>query len=181
MTASLGEWGIHGLGGRVHIRLGATGNGAGERLTAEFSAELSGPGRFNGSSTVDLAALELLRFHREMGALVAGRAAHATLGSLGDEIGLTLEAVGRPRPGAAARLSGFVGAGLSGAVSFNGVEVDHPALVSSYVALDGLAVELAGRALLPGGSLEQPSPVLTARARRVLRRACGAARRRPSD
>jgi hypothetical protein len=138
-----------------------------DRMTAEFSAELSGPGYFRGTSTVRLAAFDLVRFHRELGGVVAGRQPHATLGSLGDEVGLTVEGEADPEGKAGgARLSGFIGAGLSSAVSFNDIEVDHPSLLRSYVALDALAGDLVGYAVLspppapsaapPDGSVPPP-------------------------
>jgi hypothetical protein len=131
-----------------------------DRMTAEFSAELSGPGYFRGTSTVRLAAFDLVRFHRELGGVVAGRQPHATLGSLGDEVGLTVEGEADPEGKAGgARLSGFIGAGLSSAVSFNDIEVDHPSLLRSYVALDALAGDLVGYAVLspkPGPSAAPP-------------------------
>jgi hypothetical protein len=167
------EWAIEGCGGRVAIRIGPParlygGDGPmSDRMTAEFSAELSGPGYFRGTSTVRLAALDLVRFHRELGGVVAGVQPHATLGSLGDEAGLTVEGEAGPAGRAgSARLSGFIGAGLSSAVSFNDIEVDHPALLRSYVALDALAGDLVGYAVLspppdpsatpPGGRAPPP-------------------------
>lgn len=155
MAADMREWAIEGYGGRVAIRIGPparTYGGDGpmsDRMTAEFSAELSGPGYFRGTSTVRLAAFDLVRFHRELGGVVAGRQPHATLGSLGDEVGLTVEGEADPEGKAGgARLSGFIGAGLSSAVSFNDIEVDHPSLLRSYVALDALAGDLVGYAVL---------------------------------
>jgi len=155
MAADTREWAIEGYGGRVAIRIGPparTYGGDGpmsDRMTAEFSAELSGPGYFHGTSTVRLAAFDLVRFHRELGGVVAGRQPHATLGSLGDEVGLTVEGEADPEGKAGgARLSGFIGAGLSSAVSFNDIEVDHPSLLRSYVALDALAGDLVGYAVL---------------------------------
>jgi len=155
MAADMREWAIEGYGGRVAIRIGPparTYGGDGpmsDRMTAEFSAELSGPGYFRGTSTVRLAAFDLVRFHRELGGVVAGRQPHATLGSLGDEVGLTVEGEADPEGKAGgARLSGFIGAGLSSAVSFNDIEVDHPSLLRSYVALDALAGGLVGYAVL---------------------------------
>ena len=155
MAADMREWAIEGYGGRVAIRIGPparTYGGDGpmsDRMTAEFSAELSGPGYFHGTSTVRLAAFDLVRFHRELGGVVAGRQPHATLGSLGDEVGLTVEGEADPEGKAGgARLSGFIGAGLSSAVSFNDIEVDHPSLLRSYVALDALAGDLVGYAVL---------------------------------
>ena len=137
MAADMREWAIEGYGGRVAIRIrppARTYGGDGpmsDRMTAEFSAELSGPGYFRGTSTVRLAAFDLVRFHRELGGVVAGRQPHATLGSLGDEVGLTVEGEADPEGKAGgARLSGFIGAGLSSAVSFNDIEVDHPSLAA---------------------------------------------------
>jgi len=166
MAADMREWAIEGYGGRVAIRIGPparTYGGDGpmsDRMTAEFSAELSGPGYFRGTSTVRLAAFDLVRFHRELGGVVAGRQPHATLGSLGDEVGLTVEGEADPEGKAGgARLSGFIGAGLSSAVSFNDIEVDHPSLLRSYVALDALAGDLVGYAVLlppPGPSAAPP-------------------------
>ncbi len=165
MAAEMREWAIEGYGGRVAIRIGPparTYGGDGpmsDRMTAEFSAELSGPGYFRGTSTVRLAAFDLVRFHRELGGVVAGRQPHATLGSLGDEVGLTVEGEADPEGKAGgARLSGFIGAGLSSAVSFNDIEVDHPSLVRSYVALDALAGELTGYVVLTSPSSSPPDP-----------------------
>jgi len=152
-------WSIQGRNGRVDLRVDPPARAPtdvgvpGELLTAEFVAELSGPGYFKGASTVRVVALDLVRFHRELGGLVAGRTAHATLGSLGDEVGLTLD--GEPDGGA--RLSGFVGAGLANAVSFNDVRVEPAALARSYAALDGLACAVVGYAVLDGGSADAAS------------------------
>jgi len=155
MAADMREWAIEGYGGRVAIRIGPPARMYGgdgpmsDRMTAEFSAKLSGPGYFRGRSTVRLAALDLVRFHRELGGVVSGRQPHATLGSLGDEVGLTVEGEADPEGNAGgARLSGFIGAGLSSAVSFNDIEIDHPSLLRSYVALDALAGDLVGYAVL---------------------------------
>jgi len=165
IVADMREWAIEGHGGRVEIRLGPPARlygGSGpmsDRLTAEFSAELSGPGYFRGTSTVRLAALDLVRFHRELAGVLAGVQPSATLGSLGDEVGLTLESDADPmRRASGARLSGFIGAGLSSAVSFNDIAVDHPSLVRSYVALDALAGELAGYVVLTPPSSSPPDP-----------------------
>ena len=103
------EWAIEGHGGRVAIRLRPParvyggGGPMSDRLTAECSAELSGPGYFRGTSTVRVAALDLVRFRRELAGVLAGLQPSATLGSLGDEVGLTLRARpmgrgGRPAP-----------------------------------------------------------------------------------
>src|SRR4051794_28069073 len=149
-AADMREWAIEGSGGRVTIRLPpparTDGAGASERMAVEFSAELSGPGYFRGSSVVRLGALDLVRFHRELGGVVAGLRRHATLGSLGDEAGLTLERAAGGSGGA--RLCGFIGAGLSGAVSFNDIAVERASLVRSYVALHALADEIARQAVL---------------------------------
>lgn len=166
MAADMREWAIEGFGGRVAIRIGPPARMHGDdgpmsdRMTAEFSAELSGPGYFRGTSTVRLAALDLVRFHRDLGGVVAGLQPHATLGSLGDEVGLTVEGEADPRGSAkGARLSGFIGAGLSSAVSFNDIEVDHPSLLRSYVALDALAGDLVGYAVLsPPPDASAPPP-----------------------
>jgi hypothetical protein len=154
--ATMGRWAIQGRNGRVDLRLGpptrifGQDGAASDLLTAEFTAELSGPGYFKGAATVRLAALDLVRFHRELGGLVAGRAANATLGSLGDEVGLTLDAA----TGGGARLSGFVGAGLANAVSFNDVQVERASLVRSYAALESVASEVVGYAVVVGSGDE---------------------------
>ena len=151
-------WAIQGRNGRVDVHVGPPVRAAGddgtpmELLTAEFVAELSAPGYFKGASTVRVVALDLVRFHRELGGMVAGRTANATLGSLGDEVGLTLDAAAD----GGARLSGFIGAGLANAVSFNDVRVDHAALLRSYAALDGLACAVVGYAVLAGGERDAP-------------------------
>ena len=147
-------WAIQGRNGRVDLNLAPPAHASGddatrvELLTAEFVAELGGPGCFRGASTVRVLALDLVRFHRELGGMLAGRTVNATLGSLGDEVGLTLDAADH----GGARLSGFIGAGLANAVSFNDVRVDHAALVRSYAALDSLACAVMGYAVLAGGS-----------------------------
>src|SRR4051794_35634395 len=78
-------WAIQGRNGRVELRIeppaGAAGKDA-KLMTAEFVAELSDPGYFRGTSTVRVLALDLVRFHRDLGGMVAGRSANATLGSL---------------------------------------------------------------------------------------------------
>jgi hypothetical protein len=178
-AADMREWTIEGSGGRVTIRLPPPAHthgaapGASDRMIVEFSAELSGPGYFRGSSTARLAALDLVRFHRELGGVVAGSRRHATLGSLGDEAGLTLErAAGAAASAGGARLSGFIGAGLSCAVSFNDVSVDRSSLVRSYAALHALADEIARHAVLttPPEPEADPPPLPPAAKRAAARR-----------
>ena len=168
-AAGMREWTIEGSGGRVTIRLEppahTDGGGArpSDRMPVEFSAELSGPGYFRGTSTVHLAALDLVRFHRELGGVVAGLRRHATLGSLGDEAGLTLERVSGRSGGA--RLSGFIGAGLSGAVSFNDIAVGRSSLVRSYAALRALADDVAAHAVITAPPEPEPPALRPPRTR----------------
>src|SRR5690349_10623881 len=148
-AAGMREWTIEGSGGRVTIRLAppahTDGGGArpSDRMPVEFSAELSGPGYFRGTSTVHLAALDLVRFHRELGGVVAGLRRHAT----------------------PARLSGFIGAGLSGAVSFNDIAVGRSSLVRSYAALRALADDVAAHAVITAPPEPEPPALRPPRTR----------------
>jgi hypothetical protein len=144
MLVDTSEWSFQGSGGRVAIRLRPPAHRVGARggeLTADVTAELRSCGSLRGSCTVGLTTEQLKRFHRELDGLLAGREPRATLGSLGDQFGLTIDT----GHGGAARLSGFLGTGLTGAVSFNDLELDEPALRRSNVVLADVVRDLLRR------------------------------------
>jgi hypothetical protein len=136
----MSEWGFSGRRGRILIYLVAEPNGdAPGWLTGQVTAQLEGPGRFTGACAVAFSASELVRFHRDLGLLLAGQAQQATLGRLGDGVGLTLDAVeGR------GRLSGYLGAGMGGAVSFNDLELEPLSLRRTHRELERILCELEG-------------------------------------
>jgi hypothetical protein len=133
------EWGFEGAGGRIAISSARMNAGSPQDgIVADVAAEIRTGGRFTGACTVGFSAAELTRFHRQLGAMLTGGARHATFGDLGDAVGLTIDASeGRTR------VSGFVGAGLATAVSFNDMEIDRGSLVRSYLVLDLICRELA--------------------------------------
>ena len=148
------EWGFEGAAGRIAIS-GARSRG--DRVTADVAAEIRSGGHFSGRCTVGFAADELARFHRQLGALLTGGARHATFGDVADEVALTIDAAEDGRT----RVSGFVGAGITTAVSFNDLEIDRGSLVRSYLVLELICREAGGNAPSVGAAdttEEPPAP-----------------------
>jgi hypothetical protein len=98
MLVGIREWTFEGGGGCVAMRVRAREPPVGDAAADRLAVELSRRGRFRGCCVVGLPATELVRFHSEFDALLAGREPRATLGGVGGDLGLTFDAV----PGGAA-------------------------------------------------------------------------------
>jgi len=122
-------WGFEGAAGGIAIS--GVREHAG-RVTAEVAVDIRAAGRFACTCPIGFSAEVLARFHRQLGALLTGGARHATFGDVGDEMALTIDATDDGR----LRISGFVAAGMTTAVSFNNLEIDRGSLVRSYLVVD---------------------------------------------
>jgi hypothetical protein len=145
------EWGFEGAAGRVVI---SDARSHGERVTADVVVEMRARGVFTGRCTVGFAADELARFHRQLGAMLTGGTRHATFGDVGDEVALTIDAAEDGRTS----VTGFVGAGMTTAVSFNDLEIDRGSLVRSYLVLDLICREVGAVAVACGPGAKQQPP-----------------------
>lgn len=109
------------------VRIEAIGGPGPTVHVGEVVVDLHQRIELTGSCPVVITNCELARFTDEVGDLIRGAAPGARLRSYGDAVSLVLEASeGRPC------LSGFIGHGFFGSLSFNDLELALSALVQAY-------------------------------------------------
>ena len=144
-------WGFEGAAGGIAIS--GVREHAG-RVTAEVAVDIRAAGRFACTCPIGFSAEVLARFHRQLGAMLTGGTRHATFGDVGDEVALTIDAAEDGRTS----VTGFVGAGMTTAVSFNDHEIDRGSLVRSYLVLDLICREVGAVAVACGPGAQQQPP-----------------------